>query len=280
MLVANRTESEEEQAREDLGFQTDLGLGGDILSPEEAREVHGAVSREVRSWLWLPGESQVDAQRLAVALADAVQGAGVRLLRGKAVVAVRSHGSRVTGVTLDGGRAVEADLVIVAAGAWASGIRGLPRELPVRPVRGQMLRLLPSEPLPWTLVCTHDGRYLVPRVNGTVLVGSTMEDVGFVEQVTEAGRELLAEAAASLIPPLAESRIVESWAGLRPMSVDSWPILGPDPEMDGLFYAAGHGRNGVLFAPLVGRAVAELALRGVTEVDWEAFGIQRFETGR
>ena len=139
-----------------------------------------------------------------------------------------------------------------------------------------MLRLLPSEPLPWTLVCSHDGRYLVPRVNGTVLVGSTMEEVGFVDQVTEEGTALLAEAAASLIPALSEARIVESWAGLRPMSADRWPILGPDPEMEGLFYAAGHGRNGILFAPLVGRAVADLILTGTTEVDWKPFGVRRF----
>ncbi len=277
MLVANRTEEEEAEARRDLAFQAEIGLVGEILSPEEARETHGAVSEEVRSWLWLPGESQVDAQRLAVALADAVQGAGVRLLRGKPVRGINTAGSRVTGVTLEDGQEIQGHGVVVAAGAWAAGIQGMPRELPVRPVRGQMLRLLPSHPLPWTLVCSHDGRYLVPRVNGTLLVGSTMEEVGFVDQVTEEGTALLAEAAAALIPALSEARIIESWAGLRPMSGDSWPILGPDPDMEGLFYAAGHGRNGILFAPLVGRAVADLVLTGTTEVDWEPFGIRRFE---
>jgi glycine oxidase len=280
MLVVNRTPEEEAGARRDLAFQKAVGLEGEILSVEEARRIHGLVSEDVHSWLWLPRESQVDSQRLAVALADAVMGAGVTLVRSAPVTALTSTGSRVNGVRLADGREMGAEKVVLAAGAWSAEIDGLPRMLPVRPVRGQMLRLLPSKPLPWTLVCSHDGRYLVPRITGTVLVGSTMEEVGFDDRVTENGRELLAEAAASLVPSLGEARIVEAWAGLRPISGDSWPILGPDPEMEGLFYAAGHGRNGILFAPLVGRAVAELTLNGTTDVPWRAFGVQRFEEGR
>jgi glycine oxidase len=279
MLVANRTKEDEKGARRDLAFQEAVGLGGEILPPADARAVHGAVSEDIHSWLWLPQEAQVDTQRLAVALADAVQGAGVKLVRGREVSAIISQGPRVTGVRLSGGETIRAPGVVLAAGAWSGLIDGLPRDLPVRPVRGQILRLLPAAPLPWTLVCDHQGRYLVPRINDTILVGSTMEQVGFDDRVTEGGRELLAEAAASLIPALGDARIVEAWAGLRPISPDSCPILGPDPEMEGLFYATGHGRNGILFAPLTGRAVAELILEGGTEVAWQAFGIGRFSTG-
>ncbi|MFO8175020.1 MAG: FAD-dependent oxidoreductase, partial [Longimicrobiales bacterium] len=212
----------------------------------------------------------------AVALADAAQGAGVELVRNAEVTALLSTECRAGGVRLAGGEVIEGDAVVLAAGAWARQVEGLPRELPVWPVRGQMLRLIPREPLPWTLVCGHDGRYLVPRANNTLLVGSTMEDVGFDDRVTEEGRETLAEGAAVLIPALEQATVVEAWAGFRPMSADQWPILGPDPEMAGLFYAAGHGRNGVLYASLVGRSVAELVLNGHTEVEWEPFGIQRF----
>jgi glycine oxidase len=256
MLVANRSRQEEEHAGKALEAQKALGLPGEILTPGDARARHGDIAPGVPSWLWLPAEAHLDAQRLAVALADAVQAAGVELVRNAQVRALTARGGRATGVRL---------------------VDGLPRPLPVRPIRGQMLRLLPPEPLPWTLVCDHDGRYLVPRVNGSILVGSTMEDVGFQEAVTEEGRELLARAAAELIPKLEEGRIVESWAGLRPISADNLPILGPDPELEGMFYATGHGRNGVLFAPLVGRAVAELVLRDTTAVAWEAFRIQRFQ---
>ncbi len=276
MLVANRSRAEEDEAHQALLFQHSLGLTGDVLSPKAALRIHGGVSPDIRSWLWLPGEAQVDTQRLAVALADAVQAAGVKLVRGREVTAVSSKGSQVTGVRLDDGAHFPADQVVLAAGAWSGRLGGLPRELPVRPVRGQILRLLAGDPLPWTLVCDHAGRYLVPRINNTVLVGSTMEEVGFDDGVTEDGRELLAEAAAALIPALGEARVVEAWAGLRPISADGWPILGPDPEMEGLFYATGHGRNGILFAPLTGRAVAQLVMDGRTDVAWEAFGIHRF----
>lgn len=279
MLVANRTPLEEAGARQDLAFQEAAGLPGEVLSPAEARRIHGSLHEGVPSWLWLPQEAQVDTQRLAVGLAEAVQNAGVTLVRSVQVRRLTSDGNRVKGVRLGDGRKLSAQSVVLAAGAWSAGIDGLPTELPVRPVRGQMLRLLPATPLPWTLVCDHQGRYLVPRINGTILVGSTMEDVGFDDRVTEEGREFLAEAAASLVPALGDARIVEAWAGLRPISADNRPVLGPDPEMEGLFYATGHGRNGILFAPLAGQAVAELVLEGVTEVPWETFRIHRFRGG-
>ena len=277
MLVVNRTVEEEAQAHRDLAFQKEFGLEGEILSPDEARRIHGSVATDVHSWLWLPDEAQVDSQRLAVGLADAVQGTGVTLVRSARVTKVTSQGSQVTGVGLADGRELRASTVVLAAGAWSGQLEGLPRQIPVKPIRGQMLRLAPPEPLPWTLVCDHQGRYLVPRINGSILIGSTMEEVGFDDRVTEDGREILAEAAASLIPPLAEARIIEAWAGLRPISADYWPILGPDPDLEGLFYATGQGRNGILYAPLTGRAVADLILRGDTEVDWAAFGIRRFD---
>ena len=277
MLVVNRSPSEEEEARRDLAFHAAVGLKGEILNPEEARRIHGAVATDVHSWLWLPQEAQVDSQRLAVGLADAVQAAGVSLVRGARVTTVTSREYRATGVRLADGRELQGGSVVLAAGAWSAEIDGLPRVLPVRPVRGQMLRLAPLKPLPWTLVCDHMGRYLVPRINRTVLIGSTMEEVGYDDRVTEEGREFLAEAAASLIPALEDARIVEAWAGLRPISADSRPVVGPDPELEGLFYATGQGRNGILFAPLVGRAVAELVLTGSTEVPWETFRIERFD---
>jgi glycine oxidase len=276
MLVANRSAEEEDAARRAVELQRGAGLRGEILDPAEAQAIHHGVAGDVHSWLWLPDESQLDAQRLAVALGDAVKAAGARLRGGVAVRAVTEGNGRVTRVVLDDGSRLAADAVVVAAGAWSGEIDGLPRELPVRPLRGQILRLLPEEPLPWTLVTDHAARYLVPRVNGTILVGSTMEDVGFDDSVTEDAREALAGAASGLIPALGEARVVEAWAGLRPISRDRWPVLGPDPELTGLHYATGHGRNGILFAPLGGKAVAELVLDGETEVEWEAFGVERF----
>jgi len=279
MLVANHSDQEENQASQALAFQASAGLPGEILSASEARRFHGAVSAEVRSWTWMPGAGQVDTQRLAVCLADAVRGAGAALIRGVEVCGLTSEGGRVSGVRFGDGGGLAGEKVVLAAGAWCRAVRGLPRGFPVRPVRGQMLRLIPATPLPWVMVGDHQGRYLVPRANGTVLAGSTMEDVGYDDRVTEEGRAVLSETAASLVPDLGEARIVEEWAGFRPITEDRRPILGPDPDVEGLFYSTGHGRAGILLAPLSGRMVADLVLEKKPEVDWEPFGIQRFGSG-
>ena len=279
MLVANLDASEEEAARGALAWQADAGCAGDVVGPDEALRRHPGLSPDVPSWLWLPDEAQVDAQRLAVALGSGVRAAGARLLLGRRVVRVLAAGSRVRGVrTADGGE-LPADVVVLAAGAWSGGIEGVPRGVPVRPVRGQMLRILPERVPGRPLVATHDGHYLVPRENGSVLMGSTMEEVGFDDSVTPEARLELAEHAARLVPELADAPVVERWAGLRPVSADGWPVVGPEPELEGLVYATGHGRNGILFGPLTGRIVADLVLDGSSDVPWEPFGPGRLHGG-
>jgi glycine oxidase len=276
MLVANRTEKEEEQARAALTWQEEMGLHGELLSPEEARKHHPGVGPDFPSYLWLPAEAQVDVQRLAVGLADAVRGAGGRVLAGRPVREVLADGGRAAGVVLDDGTRLQGNGVVMAAGAWAPQLDGFPEVLPVKPIRGQILRLLPGSPPPWTLLADHRGRYLVPRENGTLLVGSTMEDVGYRDEVTDEGRAAIIDTALELFPGLEEARIVERWAGLRPITPDTWPILGPEPKMEGLFYAAGYGRNGILFAPLASRILADLILDGQSDHAWEGFGVERF----
>jgi glycine oxidase len=256
MLVANRTAAEEEAARAGLVWQVALGLKGAILDFQDAVELHAGISPDIRSWLWLPDEGQVDAQRLAVALGSAVRAAGAHLRHGERVVELLSAVGRITGVRTASGDMVHAGTVVLSAGAWSGTMAGLPSALAVRPVRGQMLRLRPKTIPGWPLVATHDARYLVPRENGTVLLGSTMEDVGFDDRVSER-RLQLAEYAAALVPALADAPVVESWAGLRPMTPAGWPIVGPAPEIKGLFYNSGHSRNGILLAPLTARLIAD-----------------------
>ena len=278
MLVANRTPEEEDQARRALAWQADAGLQGEVLSSAEARRRHPGVGTDFPSYTWLPEEAQVDVQRLAVGLADAVRASGGAVRAGKSVQALLAENGKVVGVLLADGTRMEAPTVVLAAGAWSPRIEGLPESLPVRPVRGQILRLLPTEPPPWTLLADHRGRYLVPRENGTLLVGSTMEEVGYRDEVTDEARASILSSALELFPGLEEAKIVERWAGLRPITPDTWPILGPEPSMAGLYYATGYGRNGVLFAPLASRIVADLILMGGSEHEWEPFVIQRFRT--
>ena len=284
MLVANRDAGAEEEAREMTRWQADVlgtaesGPEPRLLSPEEAAERHAWASREMESYLWLPGEAQVDAQALAAALPEAVRAAGGEVRSGAAgeVRAVSSAGERVTGVETRSGEEVAAGAVVLAAGAWSRRIGGLPRRVPVRPVRGQILRLDPAGEPPAPLLADHRGRYAVPRADGTVVAGSTMEETGFDVSVTDEGRSSIRRAVGELAPPLREAPEVDEWAGLRPISADDRPILGPDPDLDGLHYATGYGRNGVLLAPAAAATVSDLLLDGETEREWRPFRAGRF----
>ena len=281
MLVANRDSDAEEEARRMVRWQAEVlgtaesGPEPRILSPDEAASRHPWASPGVDSYLWLPGESQVDAQALAAALPAAVRAAG-GVVRRDAAAGLRIRAGRAVGVETREGRPVDAGAVVVAAGAWSGRLRGLPRPVTVRPVRGQMLRLEPDDEPPAPLLADHRGRYVVPRSDGTVVAGSTMEDAGFEVAVTAEGRSAIRDAAASLAPPLEEAPVVDEWAGLRPIAGDERPILGPDPEVEGLHYATGYGRNGVLLAPAAASAVAGRILDGGGGVDLEPFRPDRF----
>lgn len=267
MLVANPDAAAEEESREMVRWQarvlgtSDSGPEPRILTPEEAASRHAWASRQVESYLWLPGEAQVDAQSLADALPAAVR-AGGGTVRDEAASSLRVRDGRVAGVETRAGRPLDAGAVVLAAGAWTRCLEGLPRPVPVRPVRGQILRLEPEGEPPAPLLADHRGRYAVPRSDGTVVAGSTMEEVGFDAAVTEEGRSAIRRAVGELAPPLEDAPAVDDWAGLRPIAGDGRPILGPDPEVEGLHYATGYGRNGVLLAPAAASEVADRILNG------------------
>ncbi|MDB4882127.1 MAG: putative glycine oxidase precursor [Gemmatimonadetes bacterium] len=190
----------------------------------------------------------------------------------------RIHGS-VDSVELTGGRHIawtgegtrhEGKVLVLATGAWASGIPGLPRTLPVRPLRGQLLRL---DQLPVTHVAYVAGGYLVPR-GTTLLVGATSEEAGFKNAVTGEGQMELLGIAQRAVPELASARVVEHWAGLRPVTPDALPILGRDPDFPGLIYACGFSRNGILLAPWASGQLAMLITGG--SVDLTPFSPSRF----
>jgi glycine oxidase len=256
MLVANLSDEERDAAEQDVAWQRAGGQSAEILDPEDARAIQPELGPDPASFLWLPDEGQVDSQALALALPDALAASDARLLTGQRVTAIVGRGGRVRGVRLADGRTLDGDIVVLAAGAWSGEIQGLPRALPVRPIRGHMLRFPAGSARLGPLLATHAGRYLVPRRDGTILAGSTMDDVGFDRSLSEEGLAAVHRSAAGLLPPLGDAVPVERWADLRPISEDGFPILGPDPDLDGLFYATGYGRNGILLGPLAGRLLA------------------------
>jgi glycine oxidase len=275
MLVVNRTVGEHREAEAAAAWQREAGHRAEVVDPDAAEAIQPGLGGDAVSYAWLPDEAQADSQALAEALPHALEAAGVRVIAGRRVAEVLAQGGRVAGVRLADGRVLPADAVVLAAGAWSGELAGLPRDIPVRPVRGHLLRF-PAGAAPLTrILATHAGRYLVPRDDGSILAGSTMDHVGFDRSLSEAGIEEVHRSAARLLPALGAAEPVERWADLRPIATDGLPLLGPDPELDGLFYATGYGRNGILLGPLAGRIVAELILDGRSDLDWRPFSAAR-----
>lgn len=218
----------------------------------------------------------VDNRRLTEAVSMAARAAGAQVEEGAPVVELLRHEGATTGVRLAGGRIIESPEVILCAGAWSGNVQGLPRRLPVFPVRGQMLafktqrRLLPN-------VLITESCYLVPRSDGRLLVGATVENVGFDSSTTDEGIAHLRDAAISVLPELADAPVLATWAGLRPGTPDELPILGDDPDEAGLYYATGHYRNGILLAPVTAEIICDLVTTGGTKYAIEAFAPDRFD---
>lgn len=195
--------------------------------------------------LWAPRDAALHPARLVEALqADAVR-CGVKLVHDR-VSMIDRRGDRVTGVSGRDGY-VGAD-VVIAAGPWSRLIGGLPRPLSVEPIRGQMAALAWPEGIPPAIILGR-GSYVVAR-DGEAVVGSTMEHAGYTAEVSSAGLAEIFTGASAICPALASGEVRRTWAGLRPMTPDGLPILGREPRLEGLWYAAGHGRNGILLATI------------------------------
>lgn len=274
-LLVALNDDDERHLEARCAWQTEAGLPVSRLGGEEARGLEPALSPAVRWALRFPEDHQVDNRRLARALWQAAASAGADFRTGREAVRLLTDGIRATGVELAGGERIEAGRVVLAAGSWAGRLRGLPRPLPVRPVHGQLLAVRTSPPL-LEHVVDSPRCYLVPRLDGRLIAGATVEETGFRTAVTPAGLLHLLSSALEIVPSLSGAPVVETWSGLRPGTPDDLPILGPDPEMEGLIYAAGHYRNGILLAPLTGRLVADLALGRSPAADLSPFRPDRF----
>ena len=267
-LLAARDEDDARELERQLAFRQSLGLAVRRLRPSQARELEPALAPTVRLALDAPEDHSVDPRLVLAALQRACAVAGVEV-RGHAPVAqidLDDARCRVTGVRLADGERLPAGQVVLAAGAWTETIAGLPdgAGVPVRPVRGQVLRLRdPAGPGLLQRVLRFRGGYLVPREDGGYVLGATVEERGFSLAPTAGGVYELLRDALALVPGLGELEIVELSVGLRPGTPDNAPAIGPG-AVAGLIWATGHYRNGILLAPLTGALVAR-ALAGARE---------------
>ena len=261
-----------------LVFQQKLGLPLQWISAADTRRREPHLAGKLAGAVFSPEDTQVDNRKLVAALRVAAQAAGASVSEHQPVRAISSRGGRVDGIILGDGTKVPADVVVLAAGAWARSIEGVDPKLrpPVRPIKGQMLalRMNPAAPL-LSHVVWAPGAYLVPRRDGRLLVGATVEEKGYDTSLTAGGILTLLEAAWRAVPAIEELAIDEMWVGHRPGSRDDAPILGAGP-IDGLIYASGHHRNGILLAPITADAIARLVLDGAVEAVIRPFGIERF----
>lgn len=280
VVAADRDDSEE--LRRLHAFQRSLGLDAEWLGAREARRLEPALSPRIAGAILAPGDHKADPPALLQALAAAAAEAGVEVLGTAGVEAVALEGERVTGVSLSGGRAVDAETVVVAAGAWSRAIRGVPAAaVPVRPVKGQLLRLRAAATGDGRRLCERLVRtprcYVVDRGDGRVVVGATVEERGFDTQPTAEGVFRLLEAAREVLPEVDELAFDGVAAGLRPGTPDNAPLVGAaGPE--GLILATGHHRNGILLAPLTSAAVAAIVCGDEPPREIQALAPLRFDT--
>ena len=265
-------EAEAERLKDEAARQRQAGLRCDWLEADEVHERWPGAAPGCCGALFAPEDGALDPDALTRAcLADARRLGAT--LRAERVTAVETANGVVTGVATTGDE-TPSEQVVLAAGVWSPRIAGLPRPLPVEPVRGQMAATAWPAATP-PAILYHDHGYVLARAADAVL-GSTMERAGFDCRVTNDGLAQIFRGAVRLLPTLANQAVQRRWAGLRPMTPDGRPIIGPDPEIGGLWYAAGHGRNGILLAALTGEVIADLITRGETDADIGPLRVERF----
>ena len=255
-----------------------LRAGGAVeeLSAEAARKIEPAISSEITFALYLPLDRRTDNRKLTHAYANAAIAKGASFIEGAAVDAVMVKAGAATGVRLHDGRIHDADIVVNAAGAWAGAVRGLEADrVEVYPVRGQIVCFESRPGLIGPSVFSPRG-YLVPRRDGRILAGSTMEEAGYNKSVTLAGLAKIVRGAYDMVPSLGAISFRETWAGLRPATRDFLPVLGASPTLGNVFYATGHFRSGILLSSISGEILADLVNGRKPAVDLAPFSPARF----
>jgi glycine oxidase len=264
------TEVGEKHYRRLYELRSEQGHAVSWLSAEEARRREPGLTPGLRAAVHFADDHHLHNGKLTEAWTQAAQQCGVTLRTGTSVQEVRMMNGRVSQVRI-GDEWVSADTIVIAAGSWSAQVGevfGI--TIPIQPAKGQMLSIRTTQ-LRHVISC--DDRYLVPRKNGEVIIGSTIEFIGHNKDVTLEAIQLLAEWADTIVPGISQAPLSRFWAGLRPYSPTRRPILCRAPGLDNLVLATGHHRNGILLAPITGQLITELITTGQTAQSLEPFGL-------
>jgi len=257
-------------------FWESLGWQVSWLTGAEARQREPLLASTIEAVVYAPQEGSMLPAGVTRAYAGAARRLGARFIEQANVVGLERIGTRVSGARLATGEIIGCASLVIAAGAWSASLgQGLGLTIPVRPTRGQILALAQlAEPLRHILF--GEDVYLVPKPDGTIFVGATVEQVGFNKQLTAAGIAWLLTSAFKLVPTLADAAIVRMWAGLRPGSPDERPLLGHAPGWENVILATGHGGMGFETSAITGQAIAELLVTGQVPALIRPFRPERF----
>jgi glycine oxidase len=264
-------------------WQRTAGAPLEELSGPEARKLAPMLSPEAIYAIHMPTNRRTDNRKLTQAYAAAACKAGAEFIEGARVASLAIRGERTAGVmhadgvVMDDGSTREADVVVNAAGSWAGEIRGLEADrVKLHPVRGQIVCFDVAPGIVGPALFSLRG-YVVPRRDGRLLAGSTMEEAGYNKTVTLAGLDKIARGATAIVPALGAAAFREAWAGLRPATRDLLPVLGFSPNVSNVLWAAGHFRSGILLSAITGEIVADLVKGRRPAVELGAFTAARFK---
>lgn len=275
-LYAAFSEADREHLALRYARQQAAGIPVERLSAGESLDLEPCLAASIRESLYFPTDWQVENRRLLAALTKFAVDNGIALTEGVGADSLVVDNGRVKGA-LVGGEPIFADATVLATGAWTSLIKIGEGEMPfrVRPIKGQMVSFQPGSRVFRRVIYSPRG-YLVPRADGRILAGATVEDVGFDTSVTASATESLLASAVEIAPCLKGTEVAETWAGLRPSAADGLPIIGKIGGLEGLFVATAHYRNGILLAPLTGKLLAESIVNGTDSEYFRLFGPHRF----
>ncbi|MEP7271151.1 MAG: glycine oxidase ThiO [Acidobacteriota bacterium] len=270
------TDEDEAELETRFAWQQGADLNVERLDSISVRKLEPLVSEDVRWALRFPDDHQVNNRQLVVGLEAACRASGVTIMDHTEATSLVSEQGQIRGVQTRVG-VVEAANVVIAAGSWSSLLAGSASTsaMAIEPVRGQMIALNSPHPAPRCVIYSKRA-YLIPRLGGFLIAGSTTEHAGYEKVVTAGGLATILERAIEIMPMARSLAITETWAGLRPATADGLPVLGVDPAINGLFYATGHYRNGILLAPITAEIIRDLIVSGSTSRNLAPFEVTRF----
>jgi glycine oxidase len=274
-LYVALTDDDSAEIRRRFEWQRGAGLAVEYLTARETRAIEPFLSPDVRESLFFPGDWQVENRKLLQALEKFAASSGIGIRENTKIKQLLIENGKCAGAASETEKFF-AEQVILATGAWTSLIETENLVMPpVKPVRGQMIAFHTAKRLFQKVIYSPRG-YLVPRADGRVLAGATVEDAGFDKSVSREGIEFLRENALEIAPSLVNLEIAEKWAGLRPLAADGLPVLGSFPQVENLRFATAHYRNGILLAPLTAKLLAEKTVENKDSDYLKIFSPERF----